>query len=93
MTGTDLNLGGIRSDLDENNNPEVLLSFTDKGNGKFQRITKEEYQRGQLYSSPQHFAVVAQANHKLRSFAHNHLIDDPHDLDLSATDSMSFKPV
>ena len=66
MTGNDLNLGGIRSDFDENNNPEVLLSFTDKGNGKFQKITKEEYQRGQLYNSQQHFAIVLDRD--IRSF-------------------------
>ena len=58
MTGADLSLGGIRADQDENGNPEVLLSFTDKGGGKFQKITKEEYQRGQLNQSPQHFAIV-----------------------------------
>jgi SecD/SecF fusion protein len=58
MTGNDLNGDNVRSDFDENNNPEVLLSFTDKGSGKFQRITKDEYQRGQLVNAAQHFAIV-----------------------------------
>ncbi len=58
MTGTDLNGDGIRADFGPNNDPIVLLSFTDKGGGKFTRITKDEYVRGQLQNAPQHFAIV-----------------------------------
>jgi SecD/SecF fusion protein len=58
MTGNDLNGDGVKADFDANNNAIVRLSFTGKGDGKFHRITKDEYQRGQLYNSPQHFAIV-----------------------------------
>jgi SecD/SecF fusion protein len=58
MTGTDLKLSGTRQDFDPNGNPVVLLSFTGKGGNKFHTITRNEFQRGSIQRSPQHFAIV-----------------------------------
>jgi SecD/SecF fusion protein len=59
MTGTDLKLSGTRQDFDPNTNePIVLLSFTSAGGKKFHKITREEWLRGKLQNSPQHFAIV-----------------------------------
>jgi SecD/SecF fusion protein len=48
MTGNDLNLGGTRSDFDQNNQPVVLMSFTGHGKDVFQKITAEEARRGKV---------------------------------------------
>ncbi|MDX6517855.1 MAG: SecD/SecF fusion protein [Gaiellaceae bacterium] len=65
MTGNDLKLNGTRADIDtQTNGPEVLMSFTDKGSKKFQQITRDEYQRGNITRDAagnkiaQHFAIV-----------------------------------
>ncbi len=69
MTGGDLVLSGTRADFGQNNQPVVLLQFTGHGSNVFQRITKDEWQRGaQRYAlagkpgNPtnyaQHFAIV-----------------------------------
>jgi SecD/SecF fusion protein len=59
MTGEDLKLNGTRADIDtQTNGPEVLMSFTKSGSKKFQKITKDEYQRGNILGTPQHFAIV-----------------------------------
>ncbi len=59
MTGEDLKLNGTRADIDTTTNgPEVLMSFTKAGSKKFQQITKDEYQRGNILNVPQHFAIV-----------------------------------
>jgi SecD/SecF fusion protein len=59
MTGADLKLNGTRADIDTTSNgPEVLMSFTGSGTKKFQKITREEWQRGKITGVPQHFAIV-----------------------------------
>jgi SecD/SecF fusion protein len=58
MTGSDLKLSGTRQDFDPNGNAVVLLSFTGAGGKKFHKITKEEWLRGKLQRSEQHFAIV-----------------------------------
>ena len=47
MTGGDLVLSGTRADFGQSNQPVVLLQFTGHGSNVFQRITREEWQRGQ----------------------------------------------
>jgi SecD/SecF fusion protein len=67
MTGSDLKLSGTRQDFDPTTNePEVLMQFTDSGSSKFQRVTAEEYTRGQIKKQPQHFAIVL--DREIRSF-------------------------
>jgi SecD/SecF fusion protein len=47
MTGNELDLSGIRQDIDpQNGGPVVLMQFTSKGNKVFQQVTKNEAQRG-----------------------------------------------
>jgi SecD/SecF fusion protein len=59
MTGKDLKLSGTRQDFDPNSNqPIVLLSFTGQGGKIFHKITRDEWLRGKLQNSPQHFAIV-----------------------------------
>lgn len=72
MTGGDLVLSGTRADFGQANQPVVLLQFTGHGSKVFERITREEWERGrtrwQLAGSPsidpnnnpfvQHFAIV-----------------------------------
>jgi SecD/SecF fusion protein len=59
MTGEDLKLSGTRSDFDpDTGNPQVLMEFTDSGGDKFQRITRDEWSRGKIRGTPQHFAIV-----------------------------------
>jgi SecD/SecF fusion protein len=49
LTGSDLVESGISADIaSDTQQPEVLLQFTHRGGKEFQRITKAEYQRGQL---------------------------------------------
>jgi SecD/SecF fusion protein len=69
MTGSDLKLSGTRADFGQFGNPVVLLEFTGHGSNQFQKITKEEAQRGEIkwntsgqqgdYKNyAQHFAIV-----------------------------------
>jgi SecD/SecF fusion protein len=70
MTGGDLVLSGTRADFGQNNQPVVLLQFTGHGSHVFQRVTRDEWERGKrnfaLAGSPsgqeqnyvQHFAIV-----------------------------------
>jgi SecD/SecF fusion protein len=70
MTGGDLVLSGTRADFGQSNQPIVTLQFTGHGSNVFQRITRDEWERGKtrytLAGSPagqalnyvQHFAIV-----------------------------------
>jgi SecD/SecF fusion protein len=69
MTGSDLKLSGTRADFGQFGNPVVLLEFTGHGSSQFQKITKEEAQRGEIKFNAsgrqgdyknyaQHFAIV-----------------------------------
>ena len=69
MTGRDLVLSGTRADFGQGGGPIVTLQFTNHGSSQFQKITKEEAQRGQTkfdlagkqgdYKNyAQHFAIV-----------------------------------
>jgi SecD/SecF fusion protein len=59
LTGSDLHNSGIRADIDPQRGPVVIMSFSHKGQSKFQKVTKDEWQRGRLKNnSPQHFAIV-----------------------------------
>jgi SecD/SecF fusion protein len=69
MTGGDLVLSGTRADFGTGNQPVVLLQFTGHGSSQFQKITREEAQRGALkftqagqqgdyLNYTQHFAIV-----------------------------------
>src|SRR4051794_3684847 len=72
MTGADLVLSGTRADFGQAGAPIVTLQFTNHGSDQFQKITREEAQRGQtkweLAGKPaispqnnpyaQHFAIV-----------------------------------
>jgi SecD/SecF fusion protein len=66
LTGKDLKLSGTRADLDPSQGPVVLMQFTGSGSKKFQKITKDLYQRGSLLGSPQHFAIVL--DREIKSF-------------------------
>jgi SecD/SecF fusion protein len=69
MTGGDLVLSGTRADFGQGGGPIVTLQFTGHGSNQFQKITKEEAQRGQTrfdlggkqgdyLNYVQHFAIV-----------------------------------
>ncbi len=58
MTGKDINGGGTQSDFDTNGQPQVNLAFTHHGGTIFQKITRDEWLRGKIRNSPQHFAIV-----------------------------------
>jgi SecD/SecF fusion protein len=69
MNGSDLVLSGTKADFGPNGNPIVLLQFTNHGSNQFQKITRDEAQRGQsIYNLGgkqgnylnyvQHFAIV-----------------------------------
>jgi SecD/SecF fusion protein len=69
MTGRDLVLSGTRADFGQGGNPIVTLQFTNHGSSQFQKITREEANRGQTkfdlagksgdYKNyAQHFAIV-----------------------------------
>jgi SecD/SecF fusion protein len=72
MTGADLVLSGTRADFGQTSGPIVTLQFTNHGSDQFQKITRQEAQRGQtkwqLAGKPaispqnnpyaQHFAIV-----------------------------------
>jgi SecD/SecF fusion protein len=81
MTGEDLKLDGTRADFDTSpgggNQPIVLMEFTGAGADKFQDITRDEWIRGNLRGTPQHFAIVL--DREIRTFPQI----DPEDNDLS----------
>jgi SecD/SecF fusion protein len=69
MTGGDLVLSGTRADFGTNGGPIVTLQFTNHGSSEFQKITRDEAQRGQTKydlggkqgdptTYAQHFAIV-----------------------------------
>jgi SecD/SecF fusion protein len=58
MKGTDLKLSGTRADIDQNNQPVVLMEFTGHGNKVFHTVTKNEAIRGSISGQFQHFAIV-----------------------------------
>jgi SecD/SecF fusion protein len=69
MTGRDLVLSGTRADYGQFGNPVVLLQFTNHGGNQFQKITKQEAERGatrfglagrqgDYKNYAQHFAIV-----------------------------------
>src|SRR5205814_5692236 len=69
MTGGDLVLSGTRADYGQTGAPVVLLQFTNHGSNEFQKITREEADRGKTkfglagqqgdYKNyVQHFAIV-----------------------------------
>ena len=69
MTGGDLVLSGTRADFGQTGSPVVLLQFTNHGSDQFQKITREEADRGQAplrstgsqgdyLNYVQHFAIV-----------------------------------
>jgi SecD/SecF fusion protein len=67
LTGEDLKLSGTRADIDpDTGQPEVLMHFTGKGGKEFQKVTRDEYFRGRLKRSPQHFAIVL--DREIKSF-------------------------
>ena len=62
MTGEDLKADGTRADFDTSpgggGRPIVAMEFTGAGSDKFERITRDEWIRGKLRNTPQHFAIV-----------------------------------
>jgi SecD/SecF fusion protein len=67
LTGENLRLSGTRQDFDtQTGGPIVLMQFTDEGGDIFQRITRDEWQRGRIRNSPQHFAIVL--DREIKSF-------------------------
>jgi SecD/SecF fusion protein len=69
MTGGDLVLSGTRADFGQTGGPIVTLQFTNHGSSQFQKITREEANRGQTkfdlagkqgdyQNYVQHFAIV-----------------------------------
>jgi SecD/SecF fusion protein len=62
MTGEDLKLSGTRADFDTSpgggGRPIVSMEFTNKGGDTFEKITRDEWLRGKLRGTPQHFAIV-----------------------------------
>ncbi len=51
MTGKDLKLSGTRADFDQNGQPIVTMQFTGHGAKVFEKITKQEAERGKLAAS------------------------------------------
>jgi SecD/SecF fusion protein len=70
MTGGDLVLSGTRADFGQGGGPIVTLQFTNHGSNQFQKITRDEAQRGQakweLAGKP---AISAQNNPYAQHFA------------------------
>ncbi|MCW2977257.1 MAG: secD [Actinomycetia bacterium] len=69
MNGRDLVASGTRADFGQNGGPIVTLQFTNHGSNQFQKITRDEAQRGQTAfdlagkqgdyrNYAQHFAIV-----------------------------------
>jgi SecD/SecF fusion protein len=70
MTGEDLKLSGTRADFDTSpgggGRPIVTMEFTGRGADRFEQITRDEWIRGRLRQSPQHFAIVL--DREIRTF-------------------------
>jgi SecD/SecF fusion protein len=70
MTGEDLKLEGTRADFDTSpgggNQPIVSMEFTDRGADRFEKITRDEWTRGRVLNTPQHFAIVL--DREIRTF-------------------------
>jgi SecD/SecF fusion protein len=70
MTGEDLKLSGTRADFDTSpgggGRPIVTMEFTNRGADKFEEITRNEWIRGRLRQTPQHFAIVL--DREIRTF-------------------------
>ncbi len=70
MTGEDLKLSGTRADFDTSpgggGQPIVTMEFTGGGSNKFEKITRDEYVRGNTFNRPQHFAIVL--DREIRTF-------------------------
>jgi SecD/SecF fusion protein len=58
LTGADLKAAGTQQDFDQFGQPIVRIAFTGAGDRKFQRVTRELWQRGNLTDVAQHFAIV-----------------------------------
>ena len=66
LTGADLKASGTRQDFDQFGQPIVRMSFTGKGEDKFQDVTRRLWQRGNLRGRPQNFAIVL--DREIKSF-------------------------
>jgi SecD/SecF fusion protein len=70
MTGEDLKLSGTRADYDTSpgaaGRPIVSMEFTGRGADRFEQITRDEWIRGRLRQTPQHFAIVL--DREIRTF-------------------------
>ncbi len=70
MTGEDLKLEGTRADFDTSpgggGRAIVSMEFTGRGADRFEQITRDEWTRGRLKQSPQHFAIVL--DREIRTF-------------------------
>ncbi len=70
MTGEDLKLDGTRADFDTSptggGRPIVTMEFTGRGSDKFEEITRDEWTRGRIRQTPQHFAIVL--DREIRTF-------------------------
>jgi SecD/SecF fusion protein len=79
LTGSDLHNSGIRADIDPTRGPIVVMSFSHKGQQKFQKVTADEWRRGRLLNNtPQHFAIILDG--EIKSFPQI----DPTDSSLSS---------
>jgi SecD/SecF fusion protein len=59
LTGNDLKLSGTQQDLDPSTGePIVRIAFTGKGDHAFQEVTRDLWERGRQWRTPQHFAIV-----------------------------------
>jgi preprotein translocase subunit SecD len=59
ITGQDLKLGGTRAEFDPQfGRPIVRMAFTTSGARTFREITRDEWIRGRLRNTSQHFGVV-----------------------------------
>jgi SecD/SecF fusion protein len=70
LTGEDLKLDGTRADFDTSpgasGRPIVTMEFTGRGADRFQEITGQEWTRGRIRGTPQHFAIVL--DREIRTF-------------------------
>jgi SecD/SecF fusion protein len=67
ITGSMLDLGGTRADVDpQTGAPVVLMKFTSGGNAAFRDVTGQEARRGAALGEYQHFAIVL--DNELRSW-------------------------
>jgi SecD/SecF fusion protein len=77
ITGKDLTSSGTRADFDPTTGqPVVLLGFTHHGAKEFQKITKAEYQRGQVSATLAGVAGSKDPNIVQQHAAHNAIVLD-----------------